>query len=442
MPHYKSHKVRLEPNNRQATLFAKHAGCARYAYNWALEISEKLYAELSLSLSDIDLNKMFVKMEKASHDWLYEVSKCATQQAIRNYKTAVNNFHILQKKHNYTKKKLLNKNNADGSRMYTLEGQPQKKKKNKSKDSFYVEYDGIKPISVQGNKIRLPKIGWVKLSEEISEHVSFLSCTVSRRADQWFLSYKYEFEPTQHNNIRTVGVDLGIKTLATLSTGITFESAVRYKTLSRQLRREQRKLSRQYESWKLLKDDKKPKSNNYKKQRDKISKLHKRIADHRLDGLHKLTSYLAKNHSEVVVEDLNVSGLLKNGNLARSIANGSFFEFRRQLEYKGLWYGCKVTIADRFFPSSKTCSQCGHINQTLNLKDRDWDCKNCGGHHDRDYNASVNLEQYPVKHAHKYEKKEKEMELQPIGGYAASSAVKDCGAGSSVAVPHSPAMKQ
>jgi len=196
------------------------------------------------------------------------------------------------------------------------------------------------------------------------------------------------------------------------------------------------------EVWKLLKDDKAPRSSNYKKQCNKIAKIHKHISDHRLDGLHKLTTYLAKNHSEVVIENLNVSGMLKNHNLSKHIANGSFYEFRRQLEYKGLWYGCKITVVDRFFPSSKLCSHCGHINQNLKLSDREWDCDICNTHHQRDNTASVNLEQYPVKHAHKYEKKEKQ-DKQPIGGYAASSAVKDCGAWSSVAeMLHSPAVKQ
>ena len=235
-----------------------------------------------------------------------------------------------------------------------------------------------------------------------------------------------------------IGVDLGIKTLATISNGIVFATPKRYQTLNRKLKREQRKLARQYEAWKKL-NTTLPKSNNFKKQKSKISKIHKHIADHRNDSLHKLTSYLTKNHGEVVIEDLNISGMLKNHNLSWHIANGCFFEFRRQLEYKGEWYGCKVTVADRFFASSKTCSCCGSVNQLLKLKDREWTCAECGTLHDRDFNASVNLEQYPEKHAHKFIKQEK----QPVDGYAASSAVKACGEGSSEDnILHSPSMKQ
>jgi len=430
MPLYKSRKIRLEPNNKQLTLLRKHAGCARYAYNWAIAISERIYEEYKITITAIDLNKMFVKMEKSQHNWLYEVSKCATQQAIRNYETARKNFHRIQKDSGYTKKRLLNKRSEDGKKVYILEGLPQKKKKNKSRDSFYLENDGVKPIQTKKGYIKLPKIGWVRTSEDISPEVSFLSCTISRRADDWYVSYKYEFEPTEHRNIRTVGVDLGIKTLATLSTGITFDTPKRYKELNRRLRREQKSLSRKYESWKLHKNDQRPQSQNYKKQKTKIAKLHKRIVDHRLDGLHKLTTHLTKNHSEIVIEDLNIKGMLSNHNLARSIANGSFRELRRQLKYKGDWYGCRITVANRFFPSSKMCSVCEAINKTLKLKDREWDCEGCGTHHDRDNNACQTLEQYPTMHAYKY---------LPVSqtGYAESSTVKACGAGSSARVSHS-----
>ena len=160
-----------------------------------------------------------------------------------------------------------------------------------------------------------------------------------------------------------------------------------------------------------------------------VAKLHKRIADHRLDSLHKLTTYLTKNHSQVVIEDLNVSGMLKNKNLAKHIANGSFYEYRRQLEYKGNFYGCEIIVADRFFASSKTCSCCGVKNELLTLKDREWTCANCGAFHDRDFNAAVNLFLYDF------------FEV-PIGGYADSSTVKASQRGEFCNFSHSPSVTQ
>ncbi len=420
MSTFRSHKIRLEPNNRQVTQFKKAAGCARYAYNWAIGISERIYAECGESISDVDLNKMFVRLQKSRHDWLYEVSKCCVQQAIRNYFTAKKRFFALQKPHNFIKTKCCIL--KSGEKIFTLVGLPQKKKRGIS-DSFYLEKDGIIPLQTSVSAINLPKIGWVRLSEKLPLNVSIKNCVISRKADDWFISFRQEFVPTRHENQGHVGVDLGIKKLATLSTGVVFESPQKFKTLNRKLRREQKALSRKFESWKKLGDKFAPKSANYKKNKSRLAKLHKRISDHRNDGMHKLTTYLTKNHSEVVIEDLNVSGMLKNGNLSKSIANGSFYEFRRQLDYKGAWYGCEIIIANRFFASSKICNNCGTKNENLKLSDRSWSCKNCGVTHNRDENAAKNLCEYPKK-------------------YAASFAVKACGEGSSVKVSRSPSLRQ
>jgi len=388
-----------------------------------LKISERIYAEQKIVLSAIDLNKMFLRMEKQHHAWLKEPSIRCYQQAIRNYEQARKNFHAKQKESGYKKMRTL----RGGTKI--LEGLPQIKKKGKCTDSFYVEGDGVRPLQLNGNKIKLPKIGWVKTSELIPQDANIKNCTISRKADQWFLSYKTEFTPTKHNKTTRVGVDLGIKTFATISDGTSFETPKRYKTLQSKLRREQKSLSRKYEAYKATKKTNQnipypKKSNNYVKNQDRVARLHKRIADHRNDATHKLTSYLAKNHGTVVIEDLNVKGMMKNKKLAKHISNVNFGEFRRQMTYKGEWYGCEVIIADRFYPSSKKCNCCGELNRNLTLKDRTWVCANCGTHHDRDLNASINLRDYP------------------IGGYAASSAVKACGDGSSAHVAHSPSVKQ
>ncbi len=420
MSTFKSYKIRLEPNNRQVTQFRKAAGCARYAYNWAIGIGEIIYAECGESLSDIDLNKMFVRLQKSRHDWLYEVSNRCVQQAIRNYFTAKKRFFALQKPHNFTKTKC--RILKSGEKINTLVGLPQKKKRG-IHDSFYLQKDGIIPLQTSASAINLPKIGWIRLSEKLPENIKIMNCVISRKADDWFISFKEEFMPTRHENQGRVGVDLGIKKLAMLSTGVVFESPQKFKTLSRKLRREQKALSRKFESWKKLGDKFAPKSENYKKNKSRLAKLHKRISDHRNDGLHKLTTFLTKNYSQVVIEDLNVSGMLKNGKLSKQIANGSFCELRRQLEYKGAWYGCEIIVANRFFASSKLCSNCGSKNENLTLKDRNWSCKNCGETHERDANAAKNLCEYPEK-------------------YAASFVVKACGEGSSAHVAQSPSMIQ
>jgi putative transposase len=180
-----------------------------------------------------------------------------------------------------------------------------------------------------------------------------------------------------------VGVDLGVKTLAYLSTGIVFEGAKAYKRYEKRLSRLQ---------W--LNRNKEIGSNNWKKAQLKIAKLHAKIANIRKDTLHKLTTYLAKNHGEIIIEDLNVSGMLKNGKLAKAIADMGFYEFRRQLEYKCQLYGSKLTIADRWFPSSKTCQSCGWHNPNLKLSDRWFLCVGCGSFLKRDWNASLNLSRW------------------------------------------------
>ena len=409
MSKFRSHKIRLEPTNKQVTQFKKHAGCARYAYNFAVETSERIYAECGHQVSYVDLNKIFVRCQKKKYDWLYEVSKCCVQQAVRNYDVARKRFFSLQKPSNFTKKKT--RILKSGERISVLVGLPQMKKRG-VRDSFFIETDGVRFMETNVSKINLPKIGWVKLSEKFPEGVKIKSCTISRRADEWFVSFKEEFTPIKTENQGRIGVDLGIKKLATCSNGMVFESPKKFKRLERRLRREQKALSRKFESWKNLKDKSAPRSKNYAKNKLRLAELYKRIADHRNDSLHKLTTYLTKNHESVVIEDLNVSGMMKNRNLAKHIANGSFYEFRRQLEYKGDWYGCKIIVADRFFASSKLCSCCGFKNVNLKLKDREWVCESCGAHHERDENSSINLRDYPEK-------------------YAASFAVKACGVGSS-----------
>ncbi len=253
-------------------------------------------------------------------------------------------------------------------------------KKKGIRDSFYLEGN----IRTEKNKIKLPVFGWVKISETVDLE-DIKTVTISKTAGQWFVAFKvpYVICPKQIKN-NPVGVDLGIKTLATLSEGTIFENKRPYKKAKRKLKIAQRKLSKKFKKGV-------PQSKNYKKQQQKVAKIHYKIACIRKDSLHKLTTYLAKNHSEVVIEDLNVSGMSKNHKLASAILDGGFYEFRRQLTYKCEWYGSLLTVADRFYPSSKTCSSCGIKKMTLKLSERTFNCESCSFSCDRDLNASLNL---------------------------------------------------
>lgn len=358
-----SFKTELKLNNKQRTMMAKHAGVARHAYNWGLAVTKEILdynqanPETKMKFpSAIDLHKRLVAEIKTTCPWYYEVSKCSPQQALRELRMA-------------------------WDRCFKKTSKPPKFKKKGQKDSFYLEGN----IQIKGNNIKLPRIGWVKIYEKslppILVKASGSNCVISKRADRWFVSYKVDYTPeVVVHPLGKVGADIGIKTLATLSTGVTFPNLKPYREAKRRLAFLQRSLSRKVKG-----------SANYKKTQKQLSALHYRISCIRKDAIHKLTHYLTNNHSEIVIEDLNISGMLKNHRLASAIADCGFYEFRRQLEYKSDWYGSILHIVDRWFPSSKTCSCCGEIKSDLKLKDRTFDCSHCGLSLDRDLNAAINL---------------------------------------------------
>lgn len=381
----KSLKIRLELNNKQLTLCHKHAGVARHAYNWGVAECQKAFERNEKIPSAIDLHKRLVAEVKTEHSWYYQVSKCAPQQALRNLQSAYQAFHRIQKPSGYTKRKTVRR---AGKVITVLEGLPQFKKKGMH-DGFYLEG----AIRADGRRIKLPHLGWVRTSEAIPTY-EIKNVSITRTADHWFVSFKIPHAPTPTlKNTDVVGVDLGIKTLATLSDGTagrprTFQAVKPYKRNKRKLKLAQRKASK-----KFVKGQKKQ-SSNYQKAQAKVARIHARIANIRQDVLHKLTTNLAKNHSRVVIEDLNVRGMSQNHRLASAILDGGFFEFRRQLTYKANWYGSEVVVADRFFASSKTCSGCGCKKASLKLSERSYRCESCGLQIDRDVNAAINLRQY------------------------------------------------
>ena len=330
-------KTELKLNNRQRTMLAKHCGVARHAWNWGLWLTKNIL-EYNKSHPDeklnfptaIDLHKLLVTLVKSENPWYYECSKSTPQQALMALRQAW--------------KRCFNK----------TAGVPRFKKKGQ-RDSFTLE--GTVKI-LGNNKIQVPVIGIFKTYERLPQ-VLTKSCTISRQADRWFISFRFDVEQQESYQTTVVGVDLGIKALATLSTGEVIPGAKSYKKYAAKLSRMQ---------W--LNRHKTIGSNNWKKAQLKIARLHGKIANIRKDTLHKFTTLLAKNHGTVVIEDLNVSGMMANHNLATSIADMGFFEFRRQLTYKCQLYGSKLVVVDRWFPSSKTCSNWGIKKETLSLDER------------------------------------------------------------------------
>ncbi len=356
-------KTKLKLNNQQRTEMAKHAGVARHAWNWGNGLTKQILDHNQNNPEDkikfpsaIDLHKWLVALVKPQYPWYYESSKCAPQFALRQLR------------------------DAWGRAFKKTSKSPRFKKKGRN-DSFTL--DGT--IKVVGHyQIQVPKIGVIKTYERLQLGYKPKSVTISRKADSWFISFKIEVEPKPtHKTVEKVGVDLGVKTLAYLSTGVSFEGAKAYQRYEKRLSRLQ---------W--LNRNKVIGSHNWKKAQLKIAKLHAKIANIRQDTLHKITTYLAKNHSQIIIENLNVSGMLKNGKLAKAIADMGFHEFRRQLEYKCQLYGSELIVADRWFPSSKTCSNCGWYNPDLKLSDRWFLCAECGSFLDRDGNAAINLSRW------------------------------------------------
>ena len=355
-------KTELKVNQTQKILFAQHAGVARHAWNWGLGLTKQILdnnrdnPENKIKFpSAIDLHKWLVALVKPECPWYYVVSKCAPQYALRHLRRAWDDCFSKKKK------------------------PPRFKKKGKS-DSFTL--DGS--ITVEEKRIKVPRIGWLKTYERLPTDIKPKSVTISKRANKWFISWKIEIQQKQHKLPfdKPVSVDLGLLRFATLSSGEEIHSPRPYKQLEKKLARLQ---------W--LNRRKIVGSANWKKARARIAKLHYHIGCIRSDFLHKLTTRLAKNHSHCVIEDLCVSGLIKNRKLSTAIADSGWGEFRRQLEYKSKLYGSELIVAGRFFASSKLCPKCGHKKDKLPLNVRVYRCDNdsCDWVADRDYTAAINL---------------------------------------------------
>jgi putative transposase len=360
-----AYKTELDLNNVQKTLVNKAIGGSRFAYNWGLSKRKELYEKEKKSTNAIKQHKELNLLKKTEFPWMYDSSKCVFQEALRDLDTSFKNFFR-------------------GLKQGKNIGFPKFKSKHGDKQSFRLTGS----IHVFDGSVQLPRLGELKLKENnyLPKEDKILSATVSKHANKYFvsISVEKEIELPENLNHHTIGVDLGIKDLAITSDGVYFENPKSYKKFLKKLKRHQRSLSRKVKG-----------SNNSRKQQQKVAKLHFKISNIRKDNIHKLTSSWVKTKpSKIVIEDLSAKNMMKNHCLSQSIADSSFGEIRRQLEYKCKWNGIELVTANRFFPSSKKCSCCGNVKEVLKLSDRVYKCENCGLEIDRDLNAAINLKNY------------------------------------------------
>ncbi len=334
----------------------KHAGVARFAYNWGLARRKEEYERTGRSSGAIELHRQLNALKRTDYPWMYEVSKCAPQEALRDLDRAFKNFF-------------------EGRAKY-----PKFKSRKRGIGSFRL----TGAIRVFHDSIQLPRIGRVRLKERgyiPTDGVHILSATVSERAGRWYVSVQVEEEiEVPINTGPLAGVDVGISPLATVSDGTVIENPRALVRFERKKKRLQRSLSRKMKG-----------SRNRARARMRLARCEFRIANIRRDAQHKATTMLARTKSVIGVESLNVAGLLKNHCLARQLADAGIGEFLRQLEYKTKWNGGAVVAADPFFPSTKRCSACGTTKDEMPLSERSYRCKACGLEADRDLNAARNL---------------------------------------------------
>jgi putative transposase len=356
----RAYRYRLYPTEEQATFLNRQFGCVRYVYNWALALATATYQQEGKGLTRFQLDKRLTAL-KQDLPWLREVASQPLQQVLVHLDKAFTRFFRERK------------------------GYPRFKTKRGWQTASYPQ--GVK---VDGDRQRLflPKLGWIRVVFSRRFQGRIKTVTVSRApSGKHFVSILVEDEsqvptPVPETEARAVGVDLGLHDYLTLSTG---EKIPHPQWLEQELHRLkilQRRLARKAKE-----------SKNREKVRRQIARLHERVVNRRLDFLHKLTTDLIQRFDTVCLEDLNVSGMGHNRALARRIAQSDWAEFRRQVEYKAVWYGKHVRVIGRFAPSSRLCV-CGYYSHDLTLADRQWDCPTCGRHHDREVLAATNIKRF------------------------------------------------
>lgn len=353
MAHY-TYKFRLQPNADQRTKLAKHFGVCRFVYNYFLDRRMRLYQVNGKGSSYYKDNATLTTL-KRELDWMYEANSQSLQAELKNLDTAYTGF--FKKKARF----------------------PRFRAKHHDKQSFRVPQH----VEVIEGRVYIPKFKeGIKLIQHRPMDGTIRNATVSmNRAGQYFVCICVErgMKKLKPDNT-VVGVDLGIKTLVTLSDGSVFGNIRPYLILQRRLRHLQKSLRRKVKG-----------SHNYVRARNLLARCHQKIADIRSNHLHKVSSSIVRENQTIVLEDLNVAGMCKNRRLAKVIADAGFGELVRQIEYKAGWYGRTVVKLSRWYPSSKTCHNCGYVNEGLTLSDRAWTCPRCQVVHDRDLNAAINI---------------------------------------------------
>lgn len=383
-------KIKLNPTPEQEILFRKSAGVARWSYNYLIAERERIYKAYldndkqgEKTISENSVRKQITVLKKTTHTWLKEVGCNVIKQAVKDADIAYKRFFT------------------------TENGRPKFKSKRKSKLSFYVNYERL---SWKNGGFQGEKIGFVKTSEplpRIQKGQHYSNPRITYDGKYWYLSVGYEVIDKQVSlTDESIGIDLGVKYLAVCSNGKKYKNinkTKRVKQLKRKLRKAQRRLSRKMEHHIIGYDSKRkpiydrPLYNcrNFQKQKKEIQLLYRKLTNIRNNYLHQTTSEIVKTKpSRIIMEDLNITGMMKNSHLAKSIAEEKFYEFIRQMKYKCQLYGIEFLQVNRFYPSSKMCSGCGNIKRNLKLSDRIYRCDCCGLTIDRDYNASLNLANY------------------------------------------------
>ncbi len=360
----RGYKTELDLNNEQRTACLQHAGVARFSYNWGLARRQAHYKATGKGLNAIALHKELNALKQSQFPWMYEVSKCAAQEALRDLDSAY--------KHFFRRCQLKKVGQYQGKL-----GFPRFKSKKRGIGSFTLTGH----IHVTEDTIQLPRLGVLRLKEKKNHHylptdAHILAATISERAGRWFVSLQVREEVSDPEPATgaILGVDVGLKTLATCSDGTVIANPKAYRKRLKRLRRLARRHSRRQKG-----------SKNRLKAKHQLAKQHAKIANVRNDALHKATSLLAaktkpqeQRPAVIVLEHLHVAGMLKNHRLAQSLADASFYEFRRQLTYKAVQAGCAVMLADRFYPSTLLCSGCGHKKDSMPLSERVYCCEACG----------------------------------------------------------------
>nr|WP_312579440.1 transposase [Sedimentibacter sp.] len=366
-------KVRLSPTKEQEQKLWQSVGTTRFIYNWTLAKQEENYKNGGKFISDNDLRKELTILKKAELKWLNEVSNNVSKQAVKDGCEAYKKFF---------------KGLAD---------KPKFKSRRRSKPSFYNDTAKLK---VKESSVLIEKVGWVTVKKNsIPMNCKYTNPRISFDGKYWFISIGIEKEsPEVELTNEIIGIDVGIKNLATCSNGMTFKNinkTKKVKNLKKILKRKQRQCSRKYEKNKKGKEY--VKTENIKKLEKQIKLLHRKLTNIRSNHNHQATNMIVKaKPSRVIMETLNIKGMMKNKHLSKAIAQQGLYELKKQMQYKCRFNGIEFVEADKWYPSSKICSECGHIKLKLSLSERTYICEECGCVIDRDYNASINLSRYEL----------------------------------------------